>query len=38
VFCFILLGVGRVVNLYVPKTLGAVINDLNDKTRESSVV
>lgn len=28
VFCFVLLGVGRVVNLFVPRTLGAIVDDL----------
>ena len=27
VFCFMLLGIGRVVNLYVPRTLGAIVDD-----------
>ncbi|GAA95412.1 uncharacterized protein L969DRAFT_85092 [Mixia osmundae IAM 14324] len=29
IICFLLLGVGRVVNLFLPKTLGNIVNDLS---------
>lgn len=31
VVCFLLLGVGRVVNVFVPRTYGNLVEDLTNK-------